>query len=576
MTATRHCNGTDYWLVVHDYTGTAFKAYLITAAGITTTPIISNVGTAHISVTAGDDALGQMKLSPNGTKLGVTLYHQAMIEVFDFNKQTGAVSNPLNLGVVGQYTYGIEFSPDNSKLYASSAGTPTNIKQWDLCAGSNAAILASVYTVATVPAYSLQLAPNGRIYGSKFSSQLLGINNPNVAGAGCGYNANAINTAPAVSQLGLPNFITSYFDNPSLYSNVTSTFTNATNCQNNGSATVNLCSCFGVAPFTYTWSNSTVIGPTSNLSSTLSNLTGGTYNVIISDGSCMKDTVYFTIQSGGTLAPVTQTISKCNSYTLPGGNTVTVSGTYNDTIPSSGGCDSVIITNLTILANASSNQNANICSNQSVTLPDGVIINTAGTYTSTIPAANGCDSVITTVVIVNASPLASVSNNITILPGASTILSASGGGTYNWFPSSGLDSTSTASVIASPASTTTYCVIVTGTNGCSDTACVTVSVELPCPKSENLGIPNAFSPNEDNVNDELCLQGWSNCIENFSIRIFDRWGNKVYESKDPNFCWDGKYQGAIGEAAVYSYYLSAKYKNIEIVINKTGNISLIK
>ncbi len=190
MTAVKHCNGTDYWLLVHDYTGTAYKAYLVTAAGINTVPVVSNVGLAHISVPAGDDALGQMKLSPNGTKVATTLYHQGLVELCDFNASTGAVSNPINLGSVGQYTYGVEFSPDNSKVYASNSGTPATIKQWDICAGSTAAIIASAVVVGNSGLFSMQMAPDGKIYANRFTNTLGVINNPNVAGTGCNYSNN--------------------------------------------------------------------------------------------------------------------------------------------------------------------------------------------------------------------------------------------------------------------------------------------------------------------------------------------------------------------------------------------------
>jgi gliding motility-associated-like protein len=54
-----------------------------------------------------------------------------------------------------------------------------------------------------------------------------------------------------------------------------------------------------------------------------------------------------------------------------------------------------------------------------------------------------------------------------------------------------------------------------------------------------LGLPNAFSPNGDNHNDLFILHGWSYCVTDFTIVIYDRWGEKVYESQNPSKSWDG-------------------------------------
>jgi len=159
----------------------------------------------------------------------------------------------------------------------------------------------------------------------------------------------------------------------------------------------------------------------------------------------------------------------------------------------------------------------------------------------------------------------------------SATLTASGGGTYSWTPSTGLSTTTGNTVIASPTQTITYCVIVTDNNGCSDTACVTVFVEVPCPANgEILTVPNAFSPNNDNVNDVFCLQGWNYCVDDFIVYIYDRWGEKVFESFDPDFCWDGYYNGKIMDSQVFVYYIKAKYNNIKEDVIKKGNISLIR
>jgi len=208
---------------------------------------------------------------------------------------------------------------------------------------------------------------------------------------------------------------------------------------------------------------------------------------------------------------------------------------------------------------------------------DSATVNTAGTYTCIVTdPVSGCTNS-TTVTVTNSSiSFAGVSPDITILLGSNTSLTATGGGTYNWFPATGLNNTNSNTVTATPNQTTTYCVEVTDTSGCKDTACVTVFVEIPCPDENLLAVPNAFSPNADNVNDEFCLQGWTPCNEEFLISIFDRWGEKVYESKDPNFCWDGTHKTKIMDAQVFTYYIKAKFTEKNKIFIKKGNITLLR
>lgn len=88
-------------------------------------------------------------------------------------------------------------------------------------------------------------------------------------------------------------------------------------------------------------------------------------------------------------------------------------------------------------------------------------------------------------------------------------------------------------------------------------------------------VPNAFSPNNDGHNDLLVLNGWDKCVSDFSLVIFDRWGEKVYETTNPANSWDGKYKGKILDPAVFVYYIDAKSNSGEKVTKK-GNISLIR
>jgi len=173
-------------------------------------------------------------------------------------------------------------------------------------------------------------------------------------------------------------------------------------------------------------------------------------------------------------------------------------------------------------------------------------------------------------------PVITISQNTTIITGESATLSASGGGTYNWYPSDGLNDSTNSTVTATPVHTTIYCVEVTNADGCKDTACVTVEIKQPCDDSDNLKLPNAFSPNGDNVNDEYCLQDWVRCFDRFNIIIYDRWGEKVFESTNAGFCWDGIYKGKIMDSQVFVYTLKAWYNNTNDIVIKSGNISLIK
>jgi len=273
---------------------------------------------------------------------------------------------------------------------------------------------------------------------------------------------------------------------------------------------------------------------------------------------------------------INSTICNGNSYTLPSGNNVSIAGNYYDTLQSANGCDSVITTNLTVMPNSAFNQNPIICSGQTFTLPDGTIVSANGNYNDTLLSSNGCDSIITTTLTVNQSPSATVSPDVTIFTGSNTTLTASGGNNYNWSPSTGLNTTTGNSVIATPNQTTIYCVTITDNNGCADTACVTVTVEIPCYGTDNFKIPNAFSPNGDNINDEFCLQGWDKCIESFLITVYDRWGEKVYQSDKTDFCWDGTYKGKKLDAQVFVYYVTAVYVKDSLKLNFEGNISLIK
>ncbi|MFN3940978.1 MAG: hypothetical protein ACK4IY_10340, partial [Chitinophagales bacterium] len=107
-------------------------------------------------------------------------------------------------------------------------------------------------------------------------------------------------------------------------------------------------------------------------------------------------------------------VSLCSgdTYTLPDGIIITDAGIYTSTISGSSGCDSVIQTHVTVFPAYVISQFAEICDGDSYTLPDGTVVNTAGVYNSVFTTSNGCDSIIITEVAVDFSLTDTVMANI--------------------------------------------------------------------------------------------------------------------------------------------------------------------
>jgi gliding motility-associated-like protein len=79
-------------------------------------------------------------------------------------------------------------------------------------------------------------------------------------------------------------------------------------------------------------------------------------------------------------------------------------------------------------------------------------------------------------------------------------------------------------------------------------------------------VPNYFSPNNDGVNDLLCVYG--PCIQTISFSVYDRWGEKVFETNEPKACWDGYYRGELMNSGEFVYYLYATLITGEIITQK--------
>nr|MBA3705822.1 gliding motility-associated C-terminal domain-containing protein [Bacteroidota bacterium] len=196
---------------------------------------------------------------------------------------------------------------------------------------------------------------------------------------------------------------------------------------------------------------------------------------------------------------------------------------------------------------------------------------TTSTYT-VIASVGNCTDTATYIVTVTPLPTAIAKGDTTISYGNSAALKANGGGTYNWTPLTGLNCTNCATPIATPTATTQYCVTVM-LAGCADSACITVTIDTKCGDNGELYVPNGFSPNGDGQNDVLYVRGGG--VTGIFWEIYDRWGEKVFETTNPKQGWDGTYKGKILDAAVFVYYLKVTCFSGEEIIQK-GNVAIIK
>jgi len=238
LAAVWHCNGTDVWILSHEWNSNSFVAYLLTSFGLNSNPVMSSIGTSHTGGSAS--AAGQMKVSPNGRKLGLVATGLSLLEMFDFNSASGIVSNAEKIDSTLNFAFGLEFSNDGTKLYTRSVmpayvngdAAFASLYQFNLCAGNVNAIRASK-TLLLEPApmmMALQLAPDGKIYIARGNHQVVGvINDPNAIGLACNFVLTGQQVATVVGKRSVytfPGFISGYFKQSYI-----SPFTYTTNCQ---------------------------------------------------------------------------------------------------------------------------------------------------------------------------------------------------------------------------------------------------------------------------------------------------------------------------------------------------------
>ncbi len=125
---------------------------------------------------------------------------------------------------------------------------------------------------------------------------------------------------------------------------------------------------------------------------------------------------------------------------------------------------------------------------------------------------------------------------------------------YSWQPSEGLTCNTCEKPGAKPSQTTTYYLTVKDSNGCVGQDSVIVLFSA-CVDADPIRIPNVFTPNGDGVNDEFKIEG--DCYrKDYSLTIYNRWGNLLFSSVDYNETWDGRSKaGSFVSEGIYFYIL---------------------
>jgi len=303
---------------------------------------------------------------------------------------------------------------------------------------------------------------------------------------------------------------------------------------------INLSGCSSVSVNGITYSSSTIIRDT-----------------LKSSGGC--DSIYqVTTITINPIVPVTQnfSLSGCSGVVFNGATYLT-STVVRDTVKSYGGCDSIYkVTGIAITPIVPVTFQDTVSGCSSVVF-DGATFSASTVIKSIIESVGGCDSVYhITNIIVNPEPFSltlSASANA-VSSGTSVNLVSAGNAPYTvtgWQPADAfpVQDAINQSVVAD--STLHITVTAMSNDGCPASAALVLEVKHP----DDFYVPNAFSPNGDGINDKFSVYGTT--IDHGLLRIYNQWGQLLYQTTDIKDGWDGNYKGVPQPVGVYAYTVVA-------------------
>ncbi|MBL7921789.1 MAG: gliding motility-associated C-terminal domain-containing protein [Bacteroidia bacterium] len=359
----------------------------------------------------------------------------------------------------------------------------------------------------------------------------------------------------------------------------------------------------------YTWTPATALSATNLPNVTANPLTTTVYSVTGQDlNGCKQSSVSTVVVNPLPIISITSPSVICNgqsalmtaggaiSYTWSTGAFTTsesvspnTSTTYSVTGKDANGCinDTSVFLNVLIQPTLTISGSPTVCIGNMITLTatggTGYSWNTGETtsvinvepqsnsmYTVSSGTAPCSSSTVFAVTVYTPQSQAPYADPPLITYGSSSVIHANvtGSNPFNWSSSPDISCNNCEANTVSPSGTTVYYVTLTDNQGCVITNSVVVEVDFVC---GDVFLPTAFSPNNDGFNDTWCV--YSNCVTSMNLQLYNRWGEKVFESNDKKICWDGTHNGTLQNDAVFIYQLTASLANGAKIIKK-GNVTL--
>ena len=195
----------------------------------------------------------------------------------------------------------------------------------------------------------------------------------------------------------------------------------------------------------------------------------------------------------------------------------------------------------------------------------------SGTYTLRVSDTLDCYSEASVNLIVHPAPLPAFAGQDTIITQEPLELDAGDHASYAW-------STGETSRYITAEQNDWYSVLIESQYGCYDQDSVYVLFwdppQPPEPVAEKFHFPNAFTPDGDGLNDEFIAIGQPDNLTSFSMKIFNRWGQMIFETNDITLGWNGTYQGSPSPAGTYVYRVDYSISGLNFDIS--GTVILVR